>query len=147
MSVVQHKAIVRKFYDVVCNQRQFAVADEIFSRSYKMFPSSEPPFGPQGVKEFLYWLITTFPDVQYRVEVLVAEGDQVASLATLHGTPTTPIAHLGDLGTSAPTGKPFDTSEFALWQFADGKIVKRRVVLDSLPMLSSLGVFRSAAST
>ncbi len=147
MSVAQNKAVVHRFYEVVCNQRQFEVADEIFAPAYKMFPLSEPPFGAEGVKEYLYWLTTTFPDVQFTIESLVAEDEKVASLVTVHGTPVTPAARLGDFGSIASTGKPFDSAEFVLWQFAAHKIVRRRVVFDSLPMLSSLGVFRCAAST
>lgn len=147
MSLTQHKAIVRRFYEDVCNHRQFAIADEIFSRPYRMFPASEPPFGPEGVKEYLYWLTTTFPDVHFTIESLVAEDDKVASLVTLHGTPTSHVAQLGAFGTVATTGKPFATSEFVLWQFRDGKIINRHIVFDSLPMLNSLGIFRSPAST
>jgi predicted ester cyclase len=56
--------------------------------------------GPQGVKDYVYdpWL-AAFPDAQFTIEDLIAEGDKVVARATEQGT------HRGEFMGIAPTGK------------------------------------------
>ena len=42
--------------------------------------------GPEGLKQFVRGLRTTFPDLHFTVEDLIAEDDKVVSRWTLRGT-------------------------------------------------------------
>jgi hypothetical protein len=78
MSGQDPKSVVQQYYEEVANQRKLDVADEIIAPSFKLFPDSEPPFGPEGVKQFLTWLIIdTFSDMQVTIEDLIAEGEML----------------------------------------------------------------------
>ncbi len=148
MDTPEPKAIIRRYYEEIGNHRHLAVADEIFAPDFKLFPDSPPPYGPQGVKEFIRWLcITTFPDLQVTIEHLVAEGEMVAAGVTLHATQNVPIDWISGLGSIAPTGKQFALHEFVFWRIVAGKIVKRQIIVDTWGMLQQLGVFPPSGMT
>ncbi len=141
------KTIVRRYYEEVGNQRQLAVADTMFAPDFKLFPHSQPPYGPEGVKQFITWLcINTFPDLHVTIEELIAEGERVAAAVTLHATQTSPIDWLPELGTIPPTGKRFAVPEFVFWRVVDGRIVERQIVVDTWEMLRQLGVLPRAGA-
>jgi predicted ester cyclase len=140
MSAEQNKIIIRRYYEEIANQRQLAIADEIIDPDFKLFPWSEPPFGPEGVKHFITWLcIITFPDLQVTIEDIVAAGDRVAVRVTLHATQTNPINWLANFRTIPPTDKPFALQEYVFWRLAEGKIVERWLLVDTWGMLQQLG--------
>jgi predicted ester cyclase len=140
MSLEENKAVVRRYYEEVGNQRQFAVADEIFAPGFKMFPDSNPPYGPENVKQFMAWFTGVFPDLQAKMDEIICEGEIVAVRVTLHATQTNPVDWINGFGVIAPTGKPFDLREYQFWRVTDGKIVERWVCFDTLAMLYDLGV-------
>jgi predicted ester cyclase len=142
MSLEQNKAIMRRFYEEIANQRRFEVADEIIAPDFRMFQSSSPPYGPEGVKQFMTnLLVLGFPDMNVTIEDMVAEGDTVAVRVTLHATQNVAINWFPGLGTIPPTGKRFDMREYVFWRVVDGKIVERNIVVDSMEMLHQLDVF------
>jgi predicted ester cyclase len=141
MSSQDPKSVVRRYYEEVANQRKLDVADEIIAPDFKLFPDSEPPFGPEGVKQFISWLIIdTFPDMHVTIEDLVAEGEMVAAGVTLHATQNTPIDWISAVNVIPATGKRFAMEEFVFWRVVDGKITERRLVVGTLAMLRQLGV-------
>jgi predicted ester cyclase len=148
MSNQEPKTIIRRYYEEIGNERQLAVADEIIAPHFRLFPDSAPPYGPAGVKDFITWLcLSTFPNLQVTIEDLIAEGEQVAAFVTLHATQTSPIDWLGGVGTIAPTGKPFALKEYVLWRVVAGKIVERKILVDTWGMLQQLGVLPTMGAT
>jgi predicted ester cyclase len=142
MSVEENKAVVRRYYEEMGNQRNLAVADELFAPDFRLFPDSPPPHGPEGVKAFITWLcITAFPDLRVTVEEMVAEGDTVAARAVLHATQTAPIDWFPEVGVIPPTGQAFDYTEVHFWRCRGGRIVGRSVMFDNLGLLRQLGAF------
>jgi len=140
MPAEQNKAIVRRFFEEMCNLRNFAVADEIFAPEFKMFPDSQPPFGADGVKGFMAWFTGVFPDVMATIDSIICEDDTVAIRVTLRATQTNPINWIQGFGNIEPTGKPFELIEYQFWRVTDGKLAERWVCFDTLRMLSQLGV-------
>ena len=141
MGFQEPKAIIRRYYEEIGNQRQLAVADEIIAPYFRLFPDSPPPHGPEGVKQFITWLcINTFPDLYVTIEELLAEQEQVAAFVTLHATQTSPIDWLSGVGTIAATGTRFALKEYVLWRVIDGKITERTILVDTWDMLQQLGV-------
>lgn len=141
MSAEANKTIVFRYYEEIANQRQLAVADELFASSFRLFPDSQPPYGSEGVKQFITWLcITNFPDLRVTIEDLIAEEDKVAAHVTLHATQQVTMDWLPAVEPIPPTGKPFAMPEFVIWRLADGKIVERRVFIDFLAVLQQMGI-------
>ena len=140
MSIDENKATVRRYYEEIGNQRRYEVADEIFAPSYRMFPDSNPPYGPDNVKLFMAWFTGVFPDLQATIDDMICEGEIVAVRVTLRATQTNPVDFVRGFGVIAPTGKPFELREYQFWRVVDGRITERWVCFDTLGMLYDLGV-------
>jgi steroid delta-isomerase-like uncharacterized protein len=90
--------------------------------------------GPEGYRTFFSGLRTAFPDVNVKLETMVADDDSIAIAYTLTGTQT------GPLGAIAPTGKKIKIRGMQIAKFKDGKMVERWGSSDELGMLQQLGV-------
>jgi steroid delta-isomerase-like uncharacterized protein len=133
-----NKAIVRRFFDEVCNGRKLEVADEIFAPN---FTYHEPPSispggsGPAGIKREVSIYHGGLPDARWVVhEVLAAENDTVVVRWTGQGT------HQGELGGIPPTGKWVSVEALSLFRLRDGQIVEMWDNWDALAMMQQLGL-------
>jgi predicted ester cyclase len=75
-----------------------------------------------------------FPDLQTTIEHQVAEGDTIATGATLRGT------HRGSFMGVAPTNQQLTWSVLLMDQIVDGKIVLHYANADWIGVLVKLGV-------
>ena len=80
---------------------------------------------------------TAFPDIQVKVENLIAEGDKVVSHVISHGT------HKGELMGIAPTGKQVTVPVICISRFEGDKIVEDWEIIDLFGMLQQLDVIPS----
>ena len=64
MSTEQNKAIVRRFFDEVCNERKMEVADELVAASHTYHDPSTPgaQLGPEGLKQTIATYQNAFND-------------------------------------------------------------------------------------
>ncbi len=132
MSAAANKALVRRYYDELWNRRQITVADELFAPTFRIFPDADP--GPEGVKRFVARLLAVLPDLEVRLDdLLAAEQDTVVARFTITGTQQGTF-----LGVPA-TGKPVVITEITIWRIAAGKIVERWTEVDALGAVQQLG--------
>ena len=75
MSTERNKAIVRRYFEEVHNQRQTALLDEIMTADLV-----EPTRG------VIAGMLTAFPDYEITVTDQVAEADRVATVWSMRGT-------------------------------------------------------------
>ncbi len=138
MSAEQNKASFRRFIEEVWNKGNLAVAEEIVSPDLVMhiFPPGTPP-GVQSLTRFVAQVHTAFPDVQFSIEDMVAEGDRVAARFIMTGTHRGPF--LNELKT--PTGRRFSMQGLDIWRFdPNGKWAECWSTYDQLAQLRQLGV-------
>jgi predicted ester cyclase len=112
-----------------------AVVDELFVTDY--VNHSIPPGQPQGLagqKQFIATFRTAFPDVQFTIEDMIAEGDKAVGRVTFRGT------HTGELGGIQPTGKKVIVEGIDIIRFANGKAVENWYSGDMLGLMQQLGV-------
>jgi predicted ester cyclase len=121
MAMEENKAIVRRILEAL-DQKNFAALKE------------HP--GLHQTVERQPWIRAAFPDLQTTVEHQIAEGDTVATRATLRGT------HLGPFMGVAPTNKQLTWSVLLMDQVVDGKIVLHHANADWIGVLVKLGVIR-----
>jgi len=132
MSVVQqNKAVIVKLYDQYLNQRNAAILQEIISPDYT---GAQGHKGPAAFAEPVAPLLKAFPDAQWKLEELIAEGDKVIVKQQLHGTHTGQFQHI------AATGKQVTNNGISIYEFKDGKIINSLVQTDRLGFLQQLGV-------
>ena len=135
MSVEQNKAIVRRFFDEICNQGNLDVADEIFDTNFVNHDAAHPElFDLESCKQWVATVRTVFPDFHVTIEDIIAEGDKVAVRYTTTGT------HKSEFMGIPPTGKQVRVTGMRICRFASGKMVESWANSDTLGVMQQLGV-------
>lgn len=138
MSTEDNKALVRRFFEEVCNERKLGVAGELFSADHIYHDPSSPSIGPgpEGMKQLMSTYHVAFPDSHWDIDdMLVTEdGETVVTRWTGSGTQT------ADLPGLPATGRKARVAGIWMHRIAGGKIVESWNVWDTLGMLQQLGV-------
>jgi predicted ester cyclase len=131
----ENKAIVRRLMEEVWTNGDLSLV-ELISVNYKHHDTSTPDFGPgpEGERKRATLYRSAFPDLQFIVEDVIAEGETVSVRWTSQGT------HRGPLSGIAPSGKKVSVSGITLARFAGGKMVESWVNWDALSLLQQLDV-------
>ncbi len=135
MTTEDNKALIRRFYEEVFNQRNLAALDEFYAPDHvdHTLPPGLPA-GPEGTKQAIDMILTALPDLHITIEDMIAEGDKVVTRFTTQGT------HQGVFGNIPPTGKPVQVSTIEITRIAEGKITEDWGLDDRLGMLQQLGL-------
>ena len=130
----QNKAIMRQVYENLKAHNLDALV-EVFAPNFVEHntPPGQDP-GVEGVKQQLSMLFAAFPDVQFTIEDLIAEGDKVVARGRLTGT------HQGEFMGIPATGKPVSQTGTQIVRIAKGKVVESWLEVDNLGMMQQLGV-------
>ncbi len=130
-----NKALIRRAYEEILNQNNLSVADEIVAADCVLHIPPYPDIHTlEGYKQFVTTNSTAFPDGQYTIEELIAEGDKVAVRWTTLGT------HTGEFMGLPPTGKQVKVTAIVIDRIAEGKIVEEWANVDFLGLMQQLGV-------
>ncbi len=136
MSGEENKALMRRFYEEVFNQRNLAAIDDFVAPTFFNHSASQlglPAGDLEHVKQFLSMVMQSFPDLHYAVEDLIAEGDKIVTRLSLSGT------QQGAFMGIPPTGKQATISDIEIFRFTNGKAVECWVQVDFLGLLQQLG--------
>lgn len=136
MAADLNKALVRRFFDEMCNGRKLNLAAELFSTNHVHHdPQTPADTGPEGVKKVILTYQTSFPDAHWEVlDMLAAEKDIVVTRWI--GSGKNDI----DLMGIPATGKRVRVEGIWIQRIADNKIVESWVVWDTLGMLQQMGI-------
>ena len=120
MSLKENKALVSRYFEMTA-QNMETIADEVLDVDFinHDFPVSIPglPQGREGLKQSMKNIIyRAFPDTQFAIDDLIAEGDRVVVRYTYWGT------HTGAFLGIAPSGKKLTATAIAIYRIVDGKI-------------------------
>jgi len=137
MSTEDNKALVRRFYEEVFNQRNLALVDELCTTTHMFHNPPTTLHGREEFKQLLSLYTRAFPDARFTIEDQIAEGNMVASRYTFRGT------QRGELMGIAPTGKPVTVTGITINRIAGGKSEEGWLNFDALGMLQQLGVIPS----
>ena len=115
----ENKAIARRGFEEVWNQRKLEVIDYIFAADYVGHINDSPDFnGPAGYKQLIAMYLRAFPDHQFTIEDQIAEGEKVVTRWTSTGT------HKGELMGIPPTGVQSTVTGITINRIAGGKVVE-----------------------
>ena len=87
----------------------------------------------EGMQEDITDLHKSFPDIAFKIEETVVEGDKLWARMIARGTNKGGIM-------GPPNGKPFEIYVFDVVRFKDGKIVEHWGVSDRFAILAQLGM-------
>jgi steroid delta-isomerase-like uncharacterized protein len=135
-------AVVRRFFDEVCNGRRLNVADELYAANHRYHDPSIPGVvdGPGGITQPGGPVVpyqSAFSNAHWHMEDMLAEGDTVVT--RWYGTGTQD----GDLPGIPAAGKQVKVPGIWYQHLANGKIVESWQVWDTLRMLQQLGMIPS----
>ena len=134
MSTEQNKAIVRRYWQELWNEKKGYVISEIAVDPVIFhFPQGQA-HQPPGLTKWFETAQIAFPDVHFTVHELLAEGDKVVARWSYVATNTGPF-----LGRPA-TGRRVTDQGIDIFRIEGGKIVEMWVAQDSLGLLHQLGV-------
>jgi steroid delta-isomerase-like uncharacterized protein len=135
VSAEDNKALVRRFVDEVQSGGNTDLIDEICSPEF--VNHSAPPGLPadcEGIKIVTAMFRGAFPDSYFSVEDMIAEGDEVVTRKTFHGT------HEGEFMGIPPSGRTVNVSLIDVVRISEGRVVEHWSVGDNLGMMQQLGV-------
>ena len=136
MSLEKNKAVARRVMDEVWSQGNLDVVDELFDADNVYYDSGNPAgwHGREGIIQAVTTYRSAFPDLNFVVEDMVAEGDRVAFRWTGTGT------HKGELMGVPPTGKVVTTPGISLVRLKAGRFAVEWSGWNVLGMMQALGV-------
>jgi predicted ester cyclase len=128
----QAKATAIKFFEEQDRLRG-GPADELCATGYTAYLASFPPMDLAGHKEFATSFYAAIPDLEHRIEELIADDDRVAVRFRLTGT------NSGRFMGNAPSGKPVDAGALALVRVDSGRVSELRAEFDQLGLMQQIG--------
>jgi predicted ester cyclase len=126
MSLSTNKALVKSFVEEVFNNHDINAAEKYFARE-------NPLIGSEGFKQSLSAKFIAFPDIQTKIEHIVAENDLVVVFLSFTGT------HKGEFRGMPPTNKKVSIRSADLYRIENKKIVEHWDVVDQLNLLQQTG--------
>jgi predicted ester cyclase len=133
MSIEQNKQMASRI-PLELNKGNIAVFDQVTDP--KAVDHALPPGMPptvESTKQFFTAFRAAFPDLNYKIEETIAEGDYVAQRTTGSGTMK------GTFQGMPPSGKHATWSEMHIVRFANGKVVEHWANIDQMGMMTQLG--------
>jgi predicted ester cyclase len=133
-----NKAIVRRFYEEVFNQRNFDAIDQLLDDAYiNHDPTSLAASDRASMKQFSRRMAVAFPNHQYQIEDMVAEGDKVVVRCTLTARPNGYFPGCLEMRLQ-------DTSicqrQIHILRLQGGKLIEHWMLRDDLSMMQQLDI-------
>ena len=127
--------IVRGFIEEVLNQGNIEAAGQFFWEDVvEQVPLPGQGPGLAGLKDVLRGMRTAFPDMHWKIEEQIAEGDKVLTRFDWTGT------HQGTFLGVPATGRPVKVWGMVIDRLEGGKIKDTRILMDALGLMMQLGV-------
>ena len=126
-----NKALIRRFYEELVNKRKLELADEMILEHFEDHAARGT--GLENFKALYNVMLRIFPDIEAKVEDLIAEGDKVVARVEFSAT------QAGSFRGFPASNRKATFSGMDIFRFENGKIVERWVQRDFLGMLEQLG--------
>jgi len=125
MSIEENKTIKRRIWEELLNGGRTEKIDELIATNYVYHgPGGHEIKGIEGLKKFITWLHTSFPNIHFTLDDLIAEGDKVVDFWTMKGT--------------HKSNKQLEQQGIVISRIASGKVVETWEVFDRLEIASQL---------
>ena len=140
MSAETNKALVHQFL-ALWNRRDLAGMTRFWNPEMVHYTRTGEVYRPDQVLSLMMGFMQAFPDLEFTIDNIVAEGDYVTTRMTARAT------HTGDFMGVAATGRTISCSVMGLVHIVDGKIVEHWNIMDELYLLQQLGLIPDAYLT
>ncbi|HKH46459.1 MAG TPA: ester cyclase [Thermoanaerobaculia bacterium] len=127
-----NKALVRRYLGEVLSAGRLDQLDQLLASDFVDSTPGAPKDvrGPEVIRAAQQRAREIFPEVEYKVEDLVAEGDKVVARYTVRAT---------SRGSESSPGRPVEVTGVTIFRIADRKIREAWIVNDQIEMFLQLG--------
>ncbi len=131
--------LVRRDPEEVWTEGNLDVIEEIYAEEFTLHDPAAPdePRDRDDYRDYVERYREAFPDVEYEVEDVIAEGETAALRYTARGT------HEGEFAGIEPTGDRVSVSGMEMYRVEDGTITEMWTSYDALGLFQELGVIPS----
>jgi steroid delta-isomerase-like uncharacterized protein len=138
-----NKAIVRRLYEEVWNQRKLELINEIISPSHAIQAPTVAgsAVGPEAYKREVLRFLAGYPDLQWTIDDLIAEEDKVVARWTMSGN------HKGEYLGVLATNKKVSVEGITIHHISGGKIMDSYSNWDALGMMQQIGAVPALGRT
>ncbi len=133
-----NKTIVCRWFEEVWNQKRVEAIDELFASDGTVHGLGPQSQSRSEFKTFHASYCNAFPDLNIRMDDLIAEGDKVAYRWTATAT------HGGDGLGFAATGRRMIVAGMGIVRVVNGQVVEGWNSFDQVGMMRQLGVMAQA---
>ena len=142
MTAQDNAKIVRDFADEVITRGNVeAAAHYAWEDVVEQVPLPGQGPGLDGLKDIIRAMRSGFPDIVFSIQEQVAQDDKVASRFEWTGT------HNGDFLGIPATGRHVRVWGMLIDRLQDGRIKDTRIIMDTLGLMSQLGVLPPPATS
>lgn len=131
MDNTKKKELIYFLYDSVFFKKRYERLSEIISPDYINQSGTK---GATGFQETTFGLTKAFPDAQWEVKEVIADGNKVVVKQKFSGT------HKNQFQNIPPTNKTVSVDGIITYEFKNGKIIGSQIQTDRLGFLQQLGV-------
>jgi predicted ester cyclase len=125
MSTEENKVIAQRIWEELLNAGKTEKMNELIAIDYVYHgPGGHEIKGIEGMKKFITWVHTSFPNIHFTVNDLIAEGDRVVSFWTMKGT--------------HKSNKQLEQQGIIISRVVNGKVVEDWEIFDRLAIASQL---------
>ena len=134
MTIEANKRVMQRFVEFI-NTASEGLATELISTNaiFHVPVRPEPMQGPAGYLAIIAMMRGGFPDIQWTLEEMIAEGDKIAARFTMRGT------HEGTFFGVPATGKKIEVKAVNFYRLSGGQIVEEHGLPDLLSLLQQIG--------
>ena len=141
MTIEANKAVMSRFTEFINTASEKLAAELISPGAVFHVPGApEPLRGPAGYLAVIGMMRSGFPDIQWTLEEMIAEGDRVAARFTMRGT------HQGTFFGVPPTGRKIAVTAMNFYRLSGGQVVEERGQPDLLALMQQIGAIPSNQS-
>jgi steroid delta-isomerase-like uncharacterized protein len=130
--IAANKALVRRYLAEILSAGRLELLDQLLASDFVDSTPGAPRDvrGPELVRAAQERAREIFPEVEYKVDDLIAEGDKVVARYTVRAT---------SRATQAMPGRPVEVTGMTVFRIADGKIREAWIINDQIEMFLQLG--------
>ena len=127
----ENGTLIHRFFDEVVTRGDLAAAHELLTTDFVFYGPATGVHGPVNFVQSTGILRNALA-VHFTVEVVIADGDRVSCLSTMHGT------HQGEFRGMLASGRQIAISRIDTFHLAEGKIREVRTTLDHQKLMQQL---------
>jgi steroid delta-isomerase-like uncharacterized protein len=131
----ENKDLVRRGWEEIPNQRNLDALEEFYAADAVWHEPDQELQGLEEIRQYVDLYFGAFPDVNFTVEDVIAEGDKVVTRWTVRGTHQGETEEFGP-----PTGRQIELEGLTLHRLEGGRIVEEWERFDNLSFLQQLGL-------